>query len=472
MQARRALHEERKSREDSVWASRPSWSERFYSPVQTNSSISSSYFFASSRLRGKKIPESVRHSRDRFPLHVELDPNTAPICSVRDDNAFNERSKHIEKKAGHAPRRPIRSFARGAGEVPIFGFRAVVAGPACGQCRGHCSSLALSFIIFVWPIPLFWIVLLAGLILAAWLCEQHARGATICVAGALVCSGVVAGQLAAYQFPANHIGLFAADERHLACVELEFTETPRVIEGVGYRQLPARQVGSATVVALKTRSGWEKASGTVVFSMTQAEPRLLAGQRIRVVGMLERPAPPMNPGEFDWERYYPHHAVLAAIRVNHPYDVQVISPGTAPALAAARVGVRDWLALGFSGEQQPDRAFLQALMLGDRGPEVRDAERDFQKTGTSHLLASSGVRMGVLAAIVYFACRLMRLRPRIGGDDHGGFSLSRGDLSPCRRPRARAPGNHRRDTGTWDCPDAEPSTRFRFCSLPRWLFCS
>lgn len=234
----------------------------------------------------------------------------------------------------------------------------------------------------------------------------------MCVAGALVCAGIVSGQLAAYQFPASHIGLFAGDERHLACIELEFTETPRVIEGVGYRQLPARQVGSATATAVKTRQGWEKASGTVVFSMTQAEPRMVAGAKIRVVGMLERLSPPMNPGEFDWERYYRHQGVLAAIRVNHPYDVEILSPGTNPALAAARVGVRDWLALGFSGDQQGDRAFLQALMLGDRGPDVRDVERDFQKTGTSHLLASSGVRMGVLAGLVYFVCRVIRLRPR------------------------------------------------------------
>jgi competence protein ComEC len=120
----------------------------------------------------------------------------------------------------------------------------------------------------------------------------------------------------------------------------------------------------------------------------------------------------MNPGQFDWEVYCRRQRVLASIRVNRACDVEVMSAGVAPTLAEARVGVREWIALGFSPKHDADRALLQALMLGDRGPEMRGIERDFQKTGTSHLLSSSGVRMSVLAAMVYFLCRLVRARPR------------------------------------------------------------
>jgi competence protein ComEC len=83
-----------------------------------------------------------------------------------------------------------------------------------------------------------------------------------------------------------------------------------------------------------------------------------------------------------------------------------------PTLSDARAGVREWLALGFSKDHAVDAALLQALMLGDRSPDLHPVERDFQKTGTSHLLSSSGVRMAVLATLVYFICRLFRARPK------------------------------------------------------------
>ena len=194
---------------------------------------------------------------------------------------------------------------------------------------------------------------------------------------------------------------------------MELTETPRLIADDGPRHLPGKQIGTASVVAIKTWAGWERGSGEVLFSFSQVEPRLGAGQRMRLVGMLQRPSPAMNPGQFDWESYYRRQRVLTSIRVNHACDVQMTSTGAAPLLTTVRLGVREWLGAGFSPRHRADLALLQALMLGDRTPDVRATERDFQKTGTSHLLSSSGVRMAVLAAMVFFMCRLLRVQPRI-----------------------------------------------------------
>ncbi|HWE02428.1 MAG TPA: ComEC/Rec2 family competence protein [Tepidisphaeraceae bacterium] len=223
--------------------------------------------------------------------------------------------------------------------------------------------------------------------------------------------GVIAGALSRSQFRGDDVALFTSDEPRLACLDLRLDKDLRLIEDPGQRHLPARQAGAASVVAVKTWRGWRPASGEIIVSISHAEPRLSAGQTVRVVGMLQRPAPAMNPGEFDWESYYRRQRILSSIRVNHVCDVRVRSAGVAPTLAEARLGVREWLALGFSPTRQADRALLQALMLGDRGPEIRGIERQFQKTGTSHLLSSSGLRMAVLGTIIYFICRLARVRP-------------------------------------------------------------
>ncbi|HET6248032.1 MAG TPA: ComEC/Rec2 family competence protein [Tepidisphaeraceae bacterium] len=257
------------------------------------------------------------------------------------------------------------------------------------------------------------LILLAMLVLASLQLRRYPRLMTPCIALAIVAAGVAIAQMAAYQFRPNHIGHFATEEPRLASLELQFDQTPELLAESGSRHLPGKQSGTANVVAVKTWKGWEKASGEILFTVSQTQPRIVAGQRVRVVGMLGRPAAAMNPGEFDWEAYCRRQGILASIRVNRACDVQVMHGGVAPTIAEARVGVRDWIALGFSRDHQVDCALLQALMLGDRAPELRSVQRDFQKTGTSHLLSSSGVRMSVLAGMLYLLCRLVRARPRL-----------------------------------------------------------
>ncbi len=137
------------------------------------------------------------------------------------------------------------------------------------------------------------------------------------------------------------------------------------------------------------------------------------GSRIGVIGLLERPAPSVNPGQFDWASYDRKQRILASIRVNHPFDIQPLSTGPAPLFPGLRNGARQWLALGFAANRQVDRALLEALMFGDRDPQLRQVQRDFQKTGASHLLASNGLRIAVLASLIFMICRVFGARPRV-----------------------------------------------------------
>ena len=69
-----------------------------------------------------------------------------------------------------------------------------------------------------------------------------------------------------------------------------------------------------------------------------------------------------------------------------------------------------------AGSVQPprsNRSLLTALVFGDRKPALRDTSDDFIHSGTTHILASNGARIAMLAGIVYLLLRLMRLPPRL-----------------------------------------------------------
>lgn len=274
-------------------------------------------------------------------------------------------------------------------------------------------ALGIALHAVVWHNVPFWLLALLALLLAAGMFIERPWRSAGALAAALVVAGIVAAQLAHFQFPSRDILHFSTAEPRLAEVELQLEQTPRLSADPARPHVPPHQSGRAKVTAVRTARGWQPADGEALFSFSQPAPRLLAGQRLRAAGTLERPAPAMNPGQFDAQRAYRRQRIGAALHVAHACDICLLPGGAESSIADVDAGVREWLALGFSPRQQVDRALLAALMLGDRDAELRPVERDFQKTGASHLLSSSGLRMAVLAGMLYFCCRLLSARPRV-----------------------------------------------------------
>src|SRR5206468_5435571 len=141
-------------------------------------------------------------------------------------------------------------------------------------------------------------------------------------------------------------------------------------------------------------------------------PRLAINQRVRVLGLLERPSPATNPGQFDWAKYYREQRVLASVHVPLAQNIQIIATSAPGPLDFVRSESRRLLSAGFGAEQSLDHALLRALLLGDNDPELRDVQEQFKRTGTSHHLSVSGMHVAVLSGFIYAICRVLRMRPR------------------------------------------------------------
>jgi competence protein ComEC len=236
--------------------------------------------------------------------------------------------------------------------------------------------------------------------------------ATLCLAW--VVAGLLAGQLAGLYYPPDHVGHYASDDSRLAQVELSLDDPPRVITNP-FDQRPAappKQVALARAVRVRTTDGWQDCSGDLLLQISEPNPNLAAGQRVRATGMLQRPAPAMNPGQFDWAAYYRDRRVLASLSVGHAASLVVLADAGPTPLTAARQEARRLLAEGFPPDRSLDHALLRALLLGDNDPQLRDVQDQFQKTGTAHHLAISGTHIAVVGGILWFVLRLVGAKPR------------------------------------------------------------
>lgn len=227
-------------------------------------------------------------------------------------------------------------------------------------------------------------------------------------------AGITVAQLDRYYYPLSHLARFASDDRRLANVEVAINEAPRIVQmDFGQRRaLPPKQVFIGDLTAVRTWAGWQSATGRVLVQGNEINPSIAAGQKVRMLATLDRPAPAMNPGQFDWAEYYRQQRVLVSLHVNHANNYTILERHGEGWHNWWIRWTRDQLAAGFTAYQSLDHALLRALVLGDPDPELRDVQEQFRATGTSHHLAISGMHIAVMGGCVFFLMRLLRTTPR------------------------------------------------------------
>ncbi len=134
------------------------------------------------------------------------------------------------------------------------------------------------------------------------------------------------------------------------------------------------------------------------------------GEHWRLALRLERPRGLMNPVPFDYERYLSARRIDAEAYVRDAAASQRLDGGNA--LAGMRARIAD--ALMRHAEDQMGTAVWRAITVGDRRGLDDAAWETLRQTGTAHLVAISGLHIGLVAGIGWLAGRwIVRALPRL-----------------------------------------------------------
>ncbi|MBW1991282.1 MAG: ComEC/Rec2 family competence protein, partial [Deltaproteobacteria bacterium] len=157
--------------------------------------------------------------------------------------------------------------------------------------------------------------------------------------------------------------------------------------------------------------GWRRAAGRVLLTGGLITPLPKEGDRLVVRTVLRRPRDLLNPGAFPCFRYWASRGLYRVGRLKAATDL-VILAREAP--SSVRERLREGCRRLLAPLPPVPRALYLALILGDQGeitPELRQA---FSRTGTSHLLAISGLHLGMVTALSFWAAFwLLRRFPRL-----------------------------------------------------------
>ncbi|MEJ2346949.1 MAG: DNA internalization-related competence protein ComEC/Rec2 [Gammaproteobacteria bacterium] len=130
-------------------------------------------------------------------------------------------------------------------------------------------------------------------------------------------------------------------------------------------------------------------------------PRLQAGDRWRLTVRLKRPSGLMNPGTFDYERWLFQHRIDATGYVRDGASNRRLASGWSLDRVRQRLVERLRRALG----RDRNLGVITALAVGERDG-ISPAQWDLlNATGTSHLLAISGLHIGLVAGLAFVLMR-------------------------------------------------------------------
>jgi len=186
---------------------------------------------------------------------------------------------------------------------------------------------------------------------------------------------------------------------------------------------PNTYATTVRVSAVQVRGHWRVATGGIRVSIPRQEGQaeVAAPQYGDVWLVRGAPAPskpPLNPGEFDYRRYLAYHQIYHQQFI-HPDQYRQLTtqpPSYLRALSMRAARALDGVFRQYVREKR-EYALASALVLGIKDDVDQDTKQAYANTGTTHIMAVSGLQVGLLFGAV------MWILGKIPGRRGPGFRL-------------------------------------------------
>jgi competence protein ComEC len=155
------------------------------------------------------------------------------------------------------------------------------------------------------------------------------------------------------------------------------------------------------VASLRTENQTHAVTGVLRVTAVGDVPALNTGTKIRFKSRLRSITNFKNPGGFDYKRYMAFKGIYATAYVRAE-RISIVEPSSPPAVWQTVNRIRHNFADRVQKSGSPEvQGVLNALIIGDRSRISETTRQAFNRAGVAHLLAISGLHIGIVATVVF-----------------------------------------------------------------------
>ncbi len=158
--------------------------------------------------------------------------------------------------------------------------------------------------------------------------------------------------------------------------------------------------------------GWRRVTGRLLVRVSGEAGGLNTGDRVVLTGLASRFRSPGNPGGFDAPAYYAQQDVRGRMSLASPGLIEIVDASRPGIVEGVRAEALSFLDEG-SADRSETRALLAALLLGQRDDDIGQTGPAFRRLGIAHILAISGLHLGLVAGAMVLLLRLTGDHPRL-----------------------------------------------------------
>ncbi|MDP6041959.1 MAG: ComEC/Rec2 family competence protein, partial [Candidatus Latescibacteria bacterium] len=150
--------------------------------------------------------------------------------------------------------------------------------------------------------------------------------------------------------------------------------------------------------------------GRVLLRLRKGVSEVSYGDRLHLALEIYQASPPRNPGAFDYRAYLKRRGIVALGSVRKNSQIHAVEHGLGDWWSRAILPVRQTIRAAIEHNLSGGPAgLLKGVLLGEKHGIPDHIKNAFARTGVNHVLAVSGLHVGLIAGVVFFMCKMLGL---------------------------------------------------------------
>ncbi len=210
-------------------------------------------------------------------------------------------------------------------------------------------------------------------------------------------SGMLWYEMRTTLFPENHIKYYLSQKE--VEVGSKITKAPELKADKTILECNVENIGKQVV------------TGKIRITLKYPTKEFEYGDRIEICGKIRHPNFPRNPESFDYREWLKRRDIYATMNIYKSGNIRIVgenlgNPIISKVALPMKKSIRNTIDEHLSWIQG---AFLKGIVIRERGFLPRRIQEYFQNTGVVHILAVSGLHIGIVAFIIFILLSVFRI---------------------------------------------------------------